>query len=109
MPVRHWKGNGHTVHVPTYHADVMQNVDFSREAVRLRQVCESQKSPSKAMHWQRADLLSWNHVSDLLPLAPFDVILAMPLLPRPAGISRRRMTIFHNLVQLYRSFWPPGH
>ncbi|KAJ5657302.1 uncharacterized protein N7484_000951 [Penicillium longicatenatum] len=60
---RHWKGNG------------IVNVDFSGEAVRLGQEHESQKSPAEAMHWQRADLLSWSHVSDLLPFAPFDVIL----------------------------------
>ncbi|KAJ5543818.1 hypothetical protein N7494_005097 [Penicillium frequentans] len=60
---RHWNGNG------------IVNVDFSGEAVRLGQAYESQKPPSEAMHWQRADLLSWSHVSDLLPFAPFDVIL----------------------------------
>jgi hypothetical protein len=27
------------------------------------------------MHWLRADLLSWDHVSTLTPFAPFDVIL----------------------------------
>ncbi|KAJ5919393.1 hypothetical protein N7466_010336 [Penicillium verhagenii] len=60
---RDWMGNG------------IVNVDFSGEAVRLGQEYESHKSPSEAMHWQRADLLSWTHVSDLLPFAPFDVIL----------------------------------
>lgn len=27
------------------------------------------------MHWQRVDLLAWDHVSTLLRFAPFDVIL----------------------------------
>ncbi|KAJ5772573.1 hypothetical protein N7520_003102 [Penicillium odoratum] len=59
---RNWTGNG------------IVNVDFSGEAVRLGQQYESQRAPSEAMHWHRADLLSWSDVSDLLPFAPFDVI-----------------------------------
>ncbi|KAJ5718583.1 hypothetical protein N7488_004229 [Penicillium malachiteum] len=60
---RDWMGNG------------IVNVDFSGEAVRLGQEFESQKAPSEAMHWYRADLLAWDHVSDLSRYAPFDVIL----------------------------------
>lgn len=50
-------------------------MDFSAEAVRLGQDAESQKTPDQAMHWQRADLLAWDHVSTLSRFAPFDVIL----------------------------------
>ncbi|KAL3458300.1 hypothetical protein BJX64DRAFT_279988 [Aspergillus heterothallicus] len=60
---RGWMGNG------------IVNVDFSSEAVRLGQEIESDQDPSQAMHWQRADLRSWNDVSHLLAFAPFDVIL----------------------------------
>lgn len=53
----------------------LQNVDFSTEAVRRGQEAEQHQAPHKAMHWLRADLLSWDHVSTLTPFAPFDVIL----------------------------------
>ncbi|KAE8155317.1 hypothetical protein BDV25DRAFT_135065 [Aspergillus avenaceus] len=60
---RNWAGNG------------IVNVDFSSEAVRLGQEYESKQDPAHAMHWQCADLLSWNDVSKLSPFAPFDIFL----------------------------------
>ncbi|KAE8312123.1 hypothetical protein BDV41DRAFT_307981 [Aspergillus transmontanensis] len=60
---RGWKGSG------------IVNVDFSSEAVRLGQEIESKQDPSHAMHWLRADLRSWNDMSSLALLAPFDIII----------------------------------
>ncbi|KAL5342162.1 hypothetical protein BJX70DRAFT_395135 [Aspergillus crustosus] len=60
---RDWKGSN------------IVNVDFSAEAVRLGQDLERTQDPSHAMHWLRADLRSWEDVSQLLPFAPFDAIL----------------------------------
>ncbi|KAJ5894888.1 hypothetical protein N7495_006579 [Penicillium taxi] len=60
---RQWMANG------------IVNVDFSAEAVRQGLEAECKTPPNQAMHWHRADLLSWNDVSDISPFAPFDVIL----------------------------------
>ncbi|KAJ5159379.1 uncharacterized protein N7482_006383 [Penicillium canariense] len=60
---RRWPGHG------------IVNVDFSAEAVRIGRAIEYQKTPDQAMHWQRADLLSWDDISSVARFAPFDVIL----------------------------------
>ncbi|PLB54033.1 hypothetical protein P170DRAFT_469503 [Aspergillus steynii IBT 23096] len=60
---RQWPGNG------------IVNVDFSAEAVRLGREAESKEDASHAMHWLRADLRSWDDMSALSSLGPFDVIL----------------------------------
>ncbi|KAE8356838.1 hypothetical protein BDV28DRAFT_144752 [Aspergillus coremiiformis] len=60
---RDWAGSG------------IVNADFSSEAVRLGQEIESRLEPLHAMHWLRVDLRSWNDVSSLVSLAPFDIIL----------------------------------
>ncbi|KAI9036033.1 uncharacterized protein KD926_002512 [Aspergillus affinis] len=60
---RRWLGNG------------IVNVDFSAEAVRLGLERESKEDVSCAMHWLRADLRSWDDMSRLSPLGPFDIIL----------------------------------
>ncbi|KAJ6003340.1 hypothetical protein N7451_005887 [Penicillium sp. IBT 35674x] len=85
---RHWNGNG------------IVNVDFSGEAVRLGQQYESQKPPAEAMHWQRADLLSWSHVSDLLPFAPFDVILDKSTSDAIATATDRHFASTDDLSQI---------
>lgn len=84
---RSWSGNAIVVSslfmlfdaplqaLPTHCCQFQQNVDFSAEAVRLGQNAESHRKPDQAMHWQRADLLAWDHVSTLARFAPFDVIL----------------------------------
>ncbi|KAJ5256747.1 hypothetical protein N7478_012851 [Penicillium angulare] len=60
---RGWRANG------------IVNVDFSSEAIRIGQTFENLRPPTEAMNWHRADLLAWNDVANLLPYAPFDVIL----------------------------------
>lgn len=105
---RHWNGNGIvvsfscTIHAQpiSTHGDLRQNVDFSGEAVRLGQAYESQKPPSEAMHWQRADLLSWSHVSDLLPFAPFDVILDKSTSDAIATATDRHFASTDDLSQI---------
>lgn len=56
-------------------SNLLQNVDFSAEAVRLGQDAERQQPADQAMIWERADLLAWDHVDGLARLGPFDVIL----------------------------------
>ncbi|KAJ5128153.1 hypothetical protein N7448_008932 [Penicillium atrosanguineum] len=77
---RQWMGNG------------IVNVDFSAEAVRLGQEAERHQAPHKAMHWLRADLLSWEHVSTLIPFAPFDVILDKSTSDAIATFSDRKIS-----------------
>ncbi|KAJ6133720.1 hypothetical protein N7523_000042 [Penicillium sp. IBT 18751x] len=82
---RQWMGNG------------IVNVDFSTEAVRLGQEAERQQAPHRAMHWLRADLLSWDHVSTLTPFAPFDVILDKSTSDAIATFSDQRISTEDDL------------
>ncbi|KAJ5083317.1 hypothetical protein N7456_012744 [Penicillium angulare] len=60
---RGWRANG------------IVNVDFSSEAIRIGQNSENLRSPAEAMKWHQADLLAWSDVANILPYAPFEVIV----------------------------------
>jgi hypothetical protein len=77
---RQWMGNG------------IFNIDFSAEAVRLGQEAERHQAPNQAMQWMRADLLSWDDVSRLIPFAPFDVILDKSTSDAIATFSDRKIS-----------------
>lgn len=81
-------------------ASLLQNVDFSAEAVRIGQEAERQKAPDQAMHWLCADLLSWDHVSTLAPFAPFDVILDKSTSDAIATFSDRNISHADDLSSI---------
>ncbi|KAF7717781.1 Uncharacterized protein PECH_007378 [Penicillium ucsense] len=72
------------------------NVDFSAEAVRRGLESESQKPRDQAMAWHQADLLSWNDVSKLCPLGPFDLIMDKSTSDAIATSADRRLRLDTN-------------